>query len=1597
VRNTLTNKVVFIAIVTLLIAPVFNLSSVQSSISGIRNGSLYETEPMNYEEHVLSLQGNWLEGWEFRKKHTIYGSQNASENYQVEIVVNYGAGTDYSNYVYCYKECQPTFLDIRFTLDDGLTLLPFWKSTFVSGDYAVFWVAISESLSSDRDIYVYYGNVEAEDISDGRATFPLFDDFNRENSKTVGQGWWEAEGGYSGDTVDADVDIYNNVLKIAQEMRQYAHIERRAPVLNEFVLQTSFKVSPNCGDDWAPRIHLYWGTFNWIGFGIGNGPNLQIHQNLNTAHSIYEHPALVYSEWCSLQLRLANSTISAYCSADGENWYLIKTLPRPEAWSNPPYSIIIGKGYSRGNGYYTIGHLKNSMYDGYSGERATHYFDDVFIRKYTSSEPKHGTWGEREPFANHISEVLVNMTTIVGLSGNSYMDAMNLLAASQLGFRYQDGTLAKSLVIPDVISNYQTPLDEWISALGDSTDELVIVGDINETNYINRCNPRSINRINSANFYSTAADLTNSYFSLSDTVVLAYAHPNPVNIIESVSLFSESNTLPAPIHAYHSIATTPSSYEDNVYVTRAGGGIVAYIKPRSYFIYQLGYQKDGESFGLDYPWYGDGRMAYPYFGESGTWRFNFIDTYPSSRSCYFGFDTWTLPKNEYHFTIAENETCNLDFHISVSNASQSVGLYVLDPDMNIVVDVNRFALIRDDFNETTASATLSYPRPGNYIAYVTTPELSGANYSIEITKHTINPTLIDSGLSSSNALALAALHNSGVLFSDGVTYITDAINSIAQHSPEKLIVVDIGNHFSGSFLDSLTGLATEVVHITNTKQLYQQVSNLPNEGERRSSIAIYEPVGEYFVDAAISASSRLGIALPIGCCSSQFMTYSHAAEQMAYHADYTYPFIGGYHYYNIFTSSASVSELHPSYDSMTQITVSFDGWLENVTGSSSADVLIVIAPYREMGTTLPPAFDRAVMGKSLTGRYPSTSMLSTYCQIMQSALRIPLLSTKPETIQALGSHVAYNYGDPVATNGKMISYFDTSGDFTTLEGPFEINLTQQAGPSTITHLQGGALFWLLSSHGGIGESMYSDDGVLALMDFDCWRGYDTGQNTESPDDGDGAVNPTDDLEYYNITDIIGNTDLHGLITYFDTCQLGSSYGPALMLESGAESVVACWLDSYIGPSDLLEWNVLTRMIQGDTIADALIGGFSINSHLYSQDKRGDNYYISDNTLRAVSATSNQFVVFGNPTAALSDSCAAVPPVVRLTNSVTPSPYLVTAGQTVEVPIGVGDIFRQPLNTTSVDYIILDPNSDEYQSGALLCDENFMAYAEVIFPESCELGQYLVFFDRPLDSQIYSFYIEVVLPTPLYSSTDGTIADTISIELGLLTHSQEILDIPNYEYEIRDDMGILIHDGNVACNSSHIATVSLLIDPDCEAEYYEVTFNVEGSPNTYHMIIYLELPQVLHNTFEIHTGEWLIIELGLVSNTGYLIESDSYAYTITYPSGSVFLEGSEDCNNEYIACVNVAVPLTSIEGNYTVRFRIPGTERLYEATLIVIASPITTTPSTTTPVTTTTSPSETTNNNQPIPGEIPFDQLILIFGLSIVGAIMITVLIILKRK
>jgi hypothetical protein len=121
----------------------------------------------------------WLSDWLYRKLHVIDLAAGAGANYTVKITVHYGSGTDTGEDIYCNGHSKGDFGDIRFTTNDGTTLLDHWLESKTDSDNAVFWIKVSQDLSNqDIPIYLYYGKSDAVSVSNGYNTFPFFDTFD---------------------------------------------------------------------------------------------------------------------------------------------------------------------------------------------------------------------------------------------------------------------------------------------------------------------------------------------------------------------------------------------------------------------------------------------------------------------------------------------------------------------------------------------------------------------------------------------------------------------------------------------------------------------------------------------------------------------------------------------------------------------------------------------------------------------------------------------------------------------------------------------------------------------------------------------------------------------------------------------------------------------------------------------------------------------------------------------------------------------------------------------------------------------------------------------------------------------------------------------------------------------------------------------------------------------------------------------------------------------------------------------------------------------------------------------------------------------------
>ena len=144
----------------------------------------------------------WLPGYKYRKKLTATASGSNATDYQVMWRVYYIAGTDATNQVFIPK-CKTDLSDIRFTLDDGYSTLPFWvESPAITGSGWNVWVKVPSILTTGTAVYLYYGRDSVASASDGNKCFDFFDDFEGSALDTTK---WEKGTQYTVDSVSNSI------------------------------------------------------------------------------------------------------------------------------------------------------------------------------------------------------------------------------------------------------------------------------------------------------------------------------------------------------------------------------------------------------------------------------------------------------------------------------------------------------------------------------------------------------------------------------------------------------------------------------------------------------------------------------------------------------------------------------------------------------------------------------------------------------------------------------------------------------------------------------------------------------------------------------------------------------------------------------------------------------------------------------------------------------------------------------------------------------------------------------------------------------------------------------------------------------------------------------------------------------------------------------------------------------------------------------------------------------------------------------------------------------------------------------------------------
>jgi hypothetical protein len=318
--------------------------------------------------NISSVAGSWLTGWTYRKSHTMIGAANANSNYQIKVNVTRSTGTDSGEKVFVGTKCQTDFDDIRFTDNDGITLLDYWRETY-SANYAIFWIEVKDSLTSNAIIYIYYGNAGVSTTSSGTNTFIFFDDFESYPFTS-----WTHVGSYW-------------TISTQHKMGSFAAYGDSGAVTANRQLNKSL-----ANINYGIMIHS-WARYQSLSAGVSYTHFISLKGALGylvakTSNDVgtyasatwyyYELNTIAIDTWYEIETAWDKGNNSFKFRRDGGSW----GTEYPAKWDN-------------GTTVTNFDIVSSWVSDTANRDN---WMDDYYIRKYVDAEPSHSTWGSESTY-----------------------------------------------------------------------------------------------------------------------------------------------------------------------------------------------------------------------------------------------------------------------------------------------------------------------------------------------------------------------------------------------------------------------------------------------------------------------------------------------------------------------------------------------------------------------------------------------------------------------------------------------------------------------------------------------------------------------------------------------------------------------------------------------------------------------------------------------------------------------------------------------------------------------------------------------------------------------------------------------------------------------------------------------------------------------------------------------------------------------------------------------------------------------------------------------------------------------------------------------
>ncbi|MFA6073371.1 MAG: DUF2341 domain-containing protein [Candidatus Woesearchaeota archaeon] len=325
----------------------------------------------------LTVMSNWYDSnFEYRIGHKINGtSYGTLNNYSINIIVHYGAGTNNGNEVYLGSKSKTDFGDIRFINSNNDGELGYYLENKTDSDRASFWVMLpSIDITNGAYMYIYYGNNDAITTSNGTNAFDFFDDFSN------GLDNWEI------DPQNTDAVIIND--SIGNPNPSLVHYPDSSQTKNAYydtrIRTKDYKIANGIIDydlyisGTSRAIHQFGWRVNNLSFTSGYAWRLQ---SSSADGGFFEFTNGAWAQFGT-----------AYGAISQGTWYHVSINVNSSNYDSsvaPGTSVLASDGTKITEDYLSS-HVHATGTDYYV------MLDNVRVRKFASPEPMDATWDAEE-------------------------------------------------------------------------------------------------------------------------------------------------------------------------------------------------------------------------------------------------------------------------------------------------------------------------------------------------------------------------------------------------------------------------------------------------------------------------------------------------------------------------------------------------------------------------------------------------------------------------------------------------------------------------------------------------------------------------------------------------------------------------------------------------------------------------------------------------------------------------------------------------------------------------------------------------------------------------------------------------------------------------------------------------------------------------------------------------------------------------------------------------------------------------------------------------------------------------------------------------